>query len=134
MERNLENFYIISQSGFSMTTTLIFNIKTYERKAYITWDIDNAYYEEINKDVAKLPRATKQIKDLYEHHMGFIKIGDLVQVVKGRKLKGECKRVANTFDYKISDYNSIPYLVFEDGTKVSEYNCKLIKEYDRYAI
>ena len=56
----------------------------------------------------------------------------MVQVVRGRNFKGECKRVVNTFEYKINKFNTIPYLVFEDGTKVSEYNCELIKEYERY--
>lgn len=133
-ERNLDNYFIVNTRGFSCTWTTIFNIVTHDIQTHMTWDIDNEWVENANIDIISLPNAPKEVKDLYEHLMGVIKVGDLVQIVSGRKFKGEFKRVSKMFEYRINKYYSVPYLVFEDGTKVNEFNCKLVQELERYQL
>ena len=55
-----------------------------------------------------------------------IEVGDMVKIVKGNKMVGELKKVAEKYDYYVKDTTiAIPYLRFTDKTKCQEANCEL---------
>lgn len=131
---DLTNFYIVRTRGYSITIVTAFNPVTMEEFEQMVYDYDDPWYEMTYDEVASLPRATDEVMKLYNHFKGIIQEGDLVKIVKGRKFVGELKRVTKKFEFKVPHTKNITvdYLVFEDGSKVTEFNCELIHEYKRY--
>lgn len=57
------------------------------------------------------------------------KIGDIVKIVSGRKMKNEIKKVKDMFRFIVPNtYGKqyTDYLVFEDGTKVNRLHCIIL--------
>lgn len=132
MKNELRNFFAVDSTGYSYVTTIAFNPLTLEVKSGVTYDYDDARNE--NEAFKRLHRNEKVTK-LYKHFKGMIQVGDLVQINRGRKFKGETKRVVKEFTYQIDgmygrSYGDVEYLVFEDGTKVAKHNCDLVKDYE----
>ena len=138
MEKIKQGYYKVNEYGNSYVTATFFNPITKEHYNVTIYDYDDDrvrifagehYDVQINQDVRKA----------WLHFVGVIQIGDLVQINRGRKFKGEQKRVARTFTYHIDgmysrSYSEVEYLVFEDGTKVAEHNCELVQEWERFEV
>lgn len=121
----LENrFYKVTERGGSYVVAVLFNPITHEEKTINIYD-DDAPYPITNEEYYFLP-VDKTVKELYSRFKGEIKSGDLVKIVKGRKMLNEIKRVVKTFEYRVHGGYSVSYLVFEDNTKVQKDNCVLI--------
>jgi len=129
----MENrFYKVNQSGGSYVTALLYNPVTHETKTKCVRDYD---YEDGRNDDDELYYAPIDV-DAAEHYRkwmnnlngGFIKAGDVVEVVKGRKIPlGTIGKVVRVYDWR--DRYGRPqatYAVFEDGRKTSVWNCKII--------
>lgn len=123
-------FSRVATRGYSYCTATFFNPFTLEVFEATTYDADD--YRNENHDVDCIGYCDEAIR-LYEHYKGIIKVGDLVLIAKGRKFKGETKRVVKEFTYVVEGtygHGDVEYLVFDDGTKVAKHNCELIKDYE----
>lgn len=130
---NLKGFCEVGSRGYSYVTTIAFNPFTLEVKSGVTYDYDDPRNE--NEEFKNLYRD-ERVTRLYNHFKGVIQVGDLVVINRGRKFKGETKRVVKEFVYKIDgmygrSYGDVEYLVFDDGTKVAKHNCDLVKNYEQ---
>lgn len=73
--------------------------------------------------------ATEEEKETYRKYMRRFKIGDIVKIVSGRKMKNEIKKVKDMFRFIVPNtYGKqyTDYLVFEDGTKVNRLHCIIL--------
>ena len=123
-------YYKVAERGCSYVVAVLFNPITFKEETINIYD--NDYENPItNEEYYYLP-INEKVKEMYLHFKGVIKIGDLVKVVKGRKMLNETKRVTKIFDYKIHNGLSITYLVFDDNTKVQQDNCILIHEFEKF--
>ena len=134
----MKNFYKVATNGNSYVSAIFFNPVTKEEFSRTIYDYEDErtqieagdlYSMEINEDVKKM----------WCHKHNIIQIGDLVQINRGRKFKGEQKRVVREFTYQINgmygrSYGDVQYLVFDDNTKVAKENCDLIQEPQRYCV
>lgn len=130
MKNKYYGYFKVASTGYSYVTTIVFNPFTLEVKSGVTYDADDPRNE--NEELANV-RSWDDATKLYNHYKGIIQVGDLVAINRGRKYKGETKRVVKEFTYKIDGtygHGDIDYLVFEDGTKVAKHNCDLVKNYD----
>lgn len=129
----MENkFYKIGQHGGTYVVALMFNPVTHETDTVCVRDYDyddcrndndEIYYMPINEEAKEIYRKLCNAKD-----GGYLKVGDVVEVFKGRKVPiGTVGKVTRVYDWK-DCYGRVKntYAVFEDGTKTSEWNCRII--------
>jgi hypothetical protein len=131
---NNDGFYkVATHQHLSFSTVTFFNPLTKETKNIWTSDTDNPQYYEEEEYELYVADEDKAVREQWLDYNGVIRVGCKVKIVKGRKFVGEIKRVVKEYTYKINGmygrpYGDIPYLVFEDGTKVAWANCKLYVE------
>ena len=73
--------------------------------------------------------ATDEELEIYRKNMKRFKIGDIVKIVSGRKMKNEVKKIKDMFRFTVPNtYGKqyIDYLVFDDGTKVNKLHCIIL--------
>lgn len=73
--------------------------------------------------------ATDEEKEIYRRKTRKFKIGDIVIISRGRKMKGEQKQIKRMFTFRPNGtfgHNDVEYLVFEDGTKVNRLHCDFV--------
>ena len=126
MSKVREGFYKVFQSGGSYVTADFFNPTTKEEYSVCVRDYDyfdcsrdndELYHMEINEDVEKE----------WRHFKGEILVGDVVKVVKGRKIPhGTIGTVKAIYPYK-DCYNRwiADYVYFVEGGKTNIQNCVL---------
>lgn len=124
---NLNGFYKVAQDGGTYVVATFYNPVTNETFTKCVRDYDYAdcsrdndelYYMDINNEA-----RTKWL-----HSKGVILIGDMVEVIKGRKVPvGTVARVTDKKPYK-DRYGRTQtiYLYFDNGMRTSEDNCKLL--------
>ena len=117
-------------SGSQLGGVILFDLKTKKVERRITWDGDGGFCDRGIEPILEIARyATDIEKEAYRVSIGDIRIGDKVQIVSGRKMKGEVKTVSNFYTYRIAGtygHGDVPYIVFADGTKVQQKHCKII--------
>ena len=129
--KELKNeFYRVSNTGGSYDVATFFNPITKEEFSRCIYDYDDVRVQQEEAEYREIPFSEK-VRRIWLHHKGIIQVGDLVKINRGRKFKGKQKRVVKKLVYKYV-WGDVIYLVFEDGTKVAQDNCDLIKEYSRY--
>lgn len=138
MERNVKDFYKVAENGRTYVSAIFFNPITKEEFSSTIYDYEDIRVQISAGELYSMP-INEEIRKMWLHKNGIIQIGDLVVIARGRKFKGEQKRVVKEFTYSISgmygrSYGDIEYLVFEDGTKVAKHNCDLIQEKGRYNV
>lgn len=138
--RKLEvnGFYKVFENGTSFVTANFFNPITKEEFSKNIYNYDDDRVRDSVGDYYSIP-ICEDIKKMYLNHKGIIQVGDLVEIVSGRKFKGESKRVKKEYIYNIAGmygktYGEVYYYIFEDNTKVKQEHCKLIKESGRYKL
>ena len=127
--KSYNGFYKVETSGFSLTSATFFNPITKESFSKIVWDNDDDRVKEENEDLYYLP-ICERAKQLWLNHNGVIQTGDMVKIVKGRKMVGEVKKVVRFYEWeKVGSYGNIgtTYCVFDDDTKVNINNCELYR-------
>ena len=123
-------FYKVAVRGGSYAVAVLFNPITFKEETINIYD--NDYENPITNEEYYYLSIDKKASEMYQHFKGSIKTGDLVKVVKGRKMLNETKRVTKIFEYKVHNRLSITYLVFDDNTKVQQDNCILIHEFEKF--
>lgn len=122
----MDGFFKVAESGGTYVTGVFYNPTTGEIKHALLRDYDYSDGSRDNDELYYMP-INEEVRVLYLHSMGRILVGDVVEVVKGRKLPiGKIGRVKEIKPYKdrygrwVADY-----VYFEDGTKTNIDNCKL---------
>ena len=110
-------------NGYSIARAIQLNQDgSYEDIVYMT-DDQRTFNNEAIID------ATSEELETYRKHKNQFKIGDIVKIISGRKMKDETKTIKDMFNYTFhSSYRTteIKYLVFTDGTKVQAQHCKIL--------
>ena len=125
-------FYKVGESGGGYVVALFYNPITNETKTTCVRDYDYAdgsrdndelYYMPVHEEAAEAYRRYLNSKD-----GGHIKVGDTVEVFRGRKIpRGTVAKVVKVYDWKdCYGRAQTRYAVFEDGRKTSVYNCKIL--------
>ena len=116
------NTVAINNSYSHATATQINADGSYDYVIYMTDDMRTW-----NND-AVIDASPKQLKE-YRIRFNMFNIGDIVKIVKGRKMINEIKTVKDIFNYVprgTYGHQNTKYLVFEDGTKVQAQNCIIL--------
>lgn len=128
---NYNGFYKVAENNGGVCVGTFFNPDTMEHFSKITWDIDNdrLLYDDEIQALRFLP-VNEDIRKIWMHHNGQILIGDIVEVVKGRKIPiGYIGAVENIKPFYDRYHRwQADYIYFADGKKTNYNNCKLIKE------
>lgn len=122
-------FYKVRNDGFGITIATFFNPITKESFNKMVWDNDDERVALDNEELYYLP-ICERAKQLWLNYKGIIQKGDMVKIVKGRKMVGEVKKVVRFYDWeKVGSYGHIgtTYCVFDDNTKVNINNCELYR-------
>lgn len=124
---NLNGFYKVDQTGGTYIVATFFNPETKEEKTCCVRDYDYADCSRDNDDLYYMP-INEDMKIEWLHYRGVILPGDVIQVVKGRKVPiGTVAKVADKRPYK-DRYGRIQaiYLYLDNGMKTNENNCVLV--------
>ena len=128
---NIENkFYKVHTSGYSLTIATFYNPITKESFSKKIWDIDDdrLLWDEDIQELYNMP-IDKEVQRMYYHHDGKILDGDIVKVVKGRKIPigyiGKVEKIKPFYD-KYKRWQA-DYIYFVDGKKTNINNCVLIE-------
>lgn len=125
----MENkFYKVNQSGGTYIVALFVNPITWEHYTQCVRDYDYSDCSRDNDELYYMP-IDEEVANAWRKHIGIVGAGDVVRVVKGRKIPiGTIAKVERVFDYK-DRYGRVvnTYAVFEDGSKTSVYNCEIIE-------
>ena len=122
-----EGFFKVNQSGGGYVVALFFNPTTKETYTKCVRDYDYADGSRDDDELYYMP-IDREVAEIYRKHIGIIAVGDVVEVFKGRKVPiGAVGKVTKIYDWK-DRYGRVQstYAVFEDGTKTSVYNCRII--------
>lgn len=123
----LEGYYKVGQSGCMYIVAYFYNpdtkqhmskcVRDYEY-ADKSRDIDELYYMPVNEEV-------RRIRDRNE---GIINVGDMVEVVRGRKLRIGKVATVKAIKPWHDCYGrcKATYLYFTDGTRTNINNCVLL--------
>ena len=123
----LEGFRKVAQSGGSYVVATFFNPETKETDSRCVRDYDYADCSRDNDELYYMP-IDEEARRLYLRHMGVISAGDIVKVVKGRKVPvGTVAVVEKLYDWK-DQYGrtQTTYAVLDNGMKTSVGNCVLV--------
>ena len=124
-----KGFFKVAESGGTFIVDTFYNPETKESYTKCVRDYDYAdgrrdddelYYMEINEDVRRI----------WLHDKGVIFAGDLVKVVKGRKVPvGTVAKVIEIYDWR-DRYGRVQttYAVLDNGMKTNVNNCILHEE------
>lgn len=135
---NYKGFYKVKESGGTYVVGTFYNPTTNEEFSVCTRDYD---YEDGRRDIDELYylRINEEAKVAWKHAYGAVTYGDLVIIVKGRKMVGMTKEIADMYvfipehcrSWKNKMAYAKKYLVFVDGTKVASENCELAQPYEK---
>jgi len=121
------NVIVQEWNGFGLGGVVLFDTETTQMRRIITWDNDNdaAYFDPYKR----YPQATKEQTQQWRLCHNVIKVGDTIEIVSGRKMKGSLKTVVGESEFRpAGTYNVVSYYyLFEDGTKVQQHHCKLMQ-------
>lgn len=122
----MENqFYKVGTRGMTYEVAIMYNPFTNEEKTITIYDNDQ-YNPIVNDEFYYMP-VNEEAKKIYQKKILFqFEKGDKVQIVSGRKMKGEIKIISKTFKYKVHSGLFIDYVVFDDNTKVQAEYCNFL--------
>ena len=125
----MENkFYKVAEEGGTFVTGEFYNPITGEHKHEVLRDYDYADCSRDNDELYYMP-IDEEVRHIWLNSRGIICKGDRVQVIKGRTIPhGTTAQVKDKRDYTDKYGRWIAtYLYFEDGRKINEANCELIR-------
>lgn len=124
----MDGFFKVAESGGTYVTGKFFNPTTGEEKSVLLRDYDYADGSRDNDELYYLP-IDEEARTIWRHKHNIIEVGDVVEVVKGRKLPiGKVGRVKDIKPYKDRyGRTQTEYVYFEDGERTSIDNCKIME-------
>ncbi len=122
----MEGFYKVAENGGTYVTGTFYNPETGVVKHAVLRDYDYADGSRDNDELYYMP-INEEVRVLWLHSMGRILVGDVVEVVKGKKMPiGYIGRVEAIKPYKDRYGRKVAdYVYFEDGQRTNIDNCKL---------
>ena len=124
-ELNEKGFFKVSEGGGSYVTATYYNPMTKSCFHFCTRDYD--YNGERDNDSLYYAPICEAVKIEYMHEQGIICEGDIVKVVKGRKVPiGTIAKVKKIYPYK-DKYGRVQvyYAYLDNGMKTNIDNCIL---------
>lgn len=124
---NLNGFYKVAQDGGTYVVATFYNPLTNESISKCVRDYDYADCSRDNDELYYMD-IDNEARIKWLHSKGVILVGDVVEVVKGRKIPvGTVARVTDKKPYK-DRYGRTQaiYLYFDNGMRTNEENCKLM--------
>lgn len=124
---NLNGFYKVAQDGGTYVVATFYNPVTNECITKCVRDYDYADCSRDNDELYYMD-IDNEARTKWLHSKGVILVGDVVEVVKGRKIPvGTVARVTDKKPYK-DRYGRTQaiYLYFDNGMRTNEDNCKLL--------
>ena len=124
---NLNGFYKVAQDGGTYVVATFYNPVTNESISKCVRDYDYADCSRDNDELYYMD-IDNEARIKWLHSKGVILVGDVVEVVKGRKIPvGTVARVTDKKPYK-DRYGRTQaiYLYFDNGMRTNEENCKLM--------
>lgn len=124
---NLNGFYKVAQDGGSYVVATFYNPVTNETFTKCVRDYDYADCSRDNDELYYMD-IDNEARTKWLHSKGIILVGDVVEVVKGRKIPvGTVVRVVDKKPCKDRyGRTQAMYLYFDNGTRTNEDNCKLL--------
>lgn len=124
-------------NSYSLSTAIFYNPNTDIVQSRIVMDSDDDRNYELYKEIYNMPYCKdEQVIAYYEkaqrklkHKIGMFMVGDLVKIVKGRKLPiGDIKQIKSFYDWQ-DRFGRVQarYVIFTDDTKTNKENCSLYK-------
>ena len=125
----LENrFYKVAERGGSYVVAVMYNPITEETNTVCARDYDYADGSRDNDEYYYMP-IDEEARRAYEHHLGAVLEGDVLEVVKGRTLphgfRGTVRKVCDFTD-RYGRYVAT-YAYFVEGGKINVANCKVVE-------
>lgn len=124
---NLNGFYKVAQDGGTYVVATFYNPATNESITKCVRDYDYADCSRDNDELYYMD-IDNEARTKWLHSKGVILVGDVVEVVKGRKIPvGTVARVTDKKPYK-DRYGRTQaiYLYLDNGMRTNEDNCKLM--------
>ena len=125
---NMSGFYKVEQIGGTFITATFFNPITSETVTKVVRDYDYSDCSRDDDELYHMP-IDKAVRRAWMHHNGHILEGDLVEVVKGRKVRigtvakvVKIKAIRDRYNRWVADY-----AVFETGVSTNVKNCRLFQ-------
>ena len=122
-----DGFYKVAESGGTYVTGLFFNPVTKEVRSEVLRDYDYSDGSRDNDDLYYM-EINESVRVEYQHHIGIILAGDVVEVIKGRKVPiGTVATVVEIKPFK-DQYgrHQADYAYLSNGMKTNVNNCKLV--------
>lgn len=124
----MENkFYKVGQAGGTFIVAYFYNPVTQETRSECVRDYDYYDCSRDNDELYYMP-IDEEAAELYRKHCGIIAAGDVVRVVKGRKVPiGTVAKVLRVYDFNDRYGRAVArYAVLDNGMKTSVYNCEIV--------
>ncbi len=115
-------------SGNQLGGEIIYDTVAHAIERRITWDYDGGSFD---RGSSGLPYATPAQLYAYRITANIIQVGDTVQVVTGRKMRGKIDVVDDMYAYIIpGTYGRgiVEYIKFSDTTTVQKRHCQLLSK------
>ena len=115
----------IGQTHGAIAEALFYNPNTDDWFTVIVDDVDD--YGKFKPELYRMP-VDETLYQVYRRKRGIIRVGDTVEVYKGRKIpRGTIAVVVREYDWR-DCYGRVRthYVVFEDGRKTNVENCRLV--------
>ena len=126
MDKLREGFFKVNQEGGTFVVATFFNPETKEEFSCCTRDYDYSDCSRDNDELYYMP-IDNDVRQKWQHHHGVILEGDVIQVIKGRKVPiGTIATVRKKCPFydKYGRYCTM-YLYLDNGMKTSIDNCIL---------
>lgn len=122
-----EGFFKVCQSGGSYVVATFFNPETCEEITKCVRDYDYADCSRDDDELYYMP-IDQAARRAYFRHCGYIQEGDLVRVVKGRKVPIGTEAVVTEIRHWRDAYGRIQtvYAYLDNGMRTSIDNCILV--------
>ena len=128
MSKFKEGFFKVKQDGGTFICATFFNPATGEEFSECVRDYDYSDCSRDNDELYYMP-INEDVFRQWQHHHGVILEGDVIQVVKGRKVPvGTVATVRKKYPFK-DKYGRFctMYLYLDNGMKTNIDNCILVK-------
>lgn len=128
-EMEAQGFKKIGHNGGSFVTGFFYNPVTHETRTEVLRDYDYADGSRDNDDLYYM-EEDEEARKAYEHHMGFVLVGDLIEVYKGRKVPiGTKAKIVKIEPWYDANHRwKADYAILDNGMRTNVNNCRLVEE------
>lgn len=120
---NFKDYYKVDEKGKHDLIITLYNPTNHKE---LVIRVDGDENTPLNKYLKNETINFEARHQWYVETKNTIEVGDVVKVVNGCKLTGEIKKVESKINFiPNGTFKEVPYLLFTDGTRCAEKNCRL---------